>query len=424
MGRHVSGFQFRLYRFYHHNGIIHHRTDSKHECKERQQVDGKTGYSHKCKRTDDGHKDGNGRNQSSLPVLQEEVNHQDHQDDSQYQGKNHLFDRSIEEIVHRHHRVYHQTLRHGFTRFFYQGINIVHYLGRIGTGNLENHHFHSRMPVCGRFITIRFNAQFDVGNVFQTKHFPIRQCLNNHLAEFLGCLLTSGILHDVFVGRTRTFTERTGSRLDVLFGKHANHIRRHQMVVCHGCRIEPDTHTVLVGKEYHATYSLDTLQLRFEVNLGVVGQELVVVTALRSGMKVDYLNHTVLTLDDRHSDTGHFGRQGTCRLCHTVLHEHGCHVGIHSLTEINHDFHVTGVGCRRSDVVHVFHPVDGFFQRSNDRLLYRLGRCTRIGCHHHDGRRSNIWELFDGERLDTDHPHQNYHNGNNRRKYRPFNECP
>ena len=138
------------------------------------------------------------------------------------------------------------------------------------------------------------------------------------------------------------------------------------MVVCHGCRIEPDTHTVLVGKEYHTTYPLDTLQLRFQVNLGVVGQELVVVTAFRSRMKVDYLNHTVLTLDDRYPDTGYFSRQGTSRLCHTVLHEHSRHVRVHALTEINHDFHITAVGSCRSNVVHVFHPVDGFFQRSND----------------------------------------------------------
>ena len=226
MGRHVSGFQFRLYRFYDHNGIIHHRTDSKYERKERQQVDGKTGNRHEGKRTDNGHEDGNSRNQGSLPVLQEEVNHQDHQHDSQYQGKYHLFDRSIEEVVHRHHRVYHQTLWHDFTGFFNQSINIVHYLGCIGTGNLENHHFHSRMTVGSRFIAIGFNAQFNVGNVFQSKHFPIRQCLNNHLTEFFRCLLTPCILHDVFVGRTRAFTKGTGSRFDVLFGKYTNHIRR------------------------------------------------------------------------------------------------------------------------------------------------------------------------------------------------------
>ena len=201
MRRHVSSFQFRLHRFYHHDGIIHHRTDSKYECKERQQVDGKTGYSHKGKRTDNGHEDGNSWNQGSLPVLQEEVNHQNHQDNSQYQGKNHLFDRSIEEVVHRHHRIYHQTLWHDFTGFFNQSINIVHYLGRIGTGNLENHHFYTRMTVGSRFITVGFNTQFNVSNVFQTQDFTTRQCLDNHLTKFFRSLLTSGIFHDVFISR-------------------------------------------------------------------------------------------------------------------------------------------------------------------------------------------------------------------------------
>ena len=38
IGRVVSGIKFRLYGFYHYDGVIHHRTDGKHQGKQGQDV--------------------------------------------------------------------------------------------------------------------------------------------------------------------------------------------------------------------------------------------------------------------------------------------------------------------------------------------------------------------------------------------------
>ena len=38
VGRLVSGVKLGLHRFHHHNGVIHHRTDGKHQCKQGQDV--------------------------------------------------------------------------------------------------------------------------------------------------------------------------------------------------------------------------------------------------------------------------------------------------------------------------------------------------------------------------------------------------
>ena len=69
------------------------------------------------------------------------------------------------------------------------------------------------------------------------------------------------------------------------------------MMMCHGRRVEPDTHTVLVRKEHDATYSLDSLELRLKIDLGIVGKKSCVITTFFSSVKVDYLDHTVLPLD-------------------------------------------------------------------------------------------------------------------------------
>ena len=81
------------------------------------------------------------------------------------------------------------------------------------------------------------------------------------------------------------------------------------MMMCHGRRVEPDTHTVLVRKEHDATDSLDSLELRLKVDLGIVGKESRVVTAFFSGVKVYHLDHTVLPLDYGYTDAGDFRRK-------------------------------------------------------------------------------------------------------------------
>src|SRR5574344_2585569 len=95
----VALIKLRLHRLYHHNGIIHHRTDSKHKSKKREQVDGKAYQRHHCECADDGNEDGNSRDERGLDVLQEHIHHHDDQKYRLDKRPNDRIDGGIEELV-------------------------------------------------------------------------------------------------------------------------------------------------------------------------------------------------------------------------------------------------------------------------------------------------------------------------------------
>ena len=103
VGRLVAGIELRLHGLDHDDGVIHHRTDDQHEGEQRQDVDAEPGYLHGCERTHEGHDDGDGRDDRTLEVLQEEVHHENHQDDGDDQGLDHLMDGGEQEVVGTHH---------------------------------------------------------------------------------------------------------------------------------------------------------------------------------------------------------------------------------------------------------------------------------------------------------------------------------
>ena len=49
--RFIAGVELLLYGFHHHNGIVNYRTDSKHQRKQRQDIDGEPGSSQTCEGT-------------------------------------------------------------------------------------------------------------------------------------------------------------------------------------------------------------------------------------------------------------------------------------------------------------------------------------------------------------------------------------
>ncbi len=84
--------------FHHHNGIIDHDTDGKHEAEKAECIDGETKHIHYRKRTDDGDRYGNQRNDRGTPCLQKQDNHDHDENDGFKQCVNHGLNRGFHEL--------------------------------------------------------------------------------------------------------------------------------------------------------------------------------------------------------------------------------------------------------------------------------------------------------------------------------------
>src|SRR5713226_5851316 len=69
-----------LHRFHHHDGVIHNKTDRKHQPEQRKRVDRKAEQGEKDKRSDQRYRHSEERDQSGAPTLEEEIDNERDQD--------------------------------------------------------------------------------------------------------------------------------------------------------------------------------------------------------------------------------------------------------------------------------------------------------------------------------------------------------
>ena len=115
---------------------------------------------------------------------------------------------------------------------------------------------------------------------------------------------------------------------------------------------------------------------------------------------------------------GGFRRKLAQRAVHAVLHVYRRHVRVGSLLEIDVDGSIARIRCRGSHIGHVFHAVDGFFQRGYHCLLHSFSVCSRISCGYVDGRRCDVGVLFHRQGKHGNHAQQYNHHRDNARKHR------
>ena len=157
---------------------------------------------------------------------------------------------SEQEVVGAHHLRQFHTFRKIFACFFKEFVDILVYFGRIGTCRLEHHAGYTRMTVHTTVVSVAVLSQLDIGNVFQFQDFAIVGGTDNDLPEFFGSNETSGVLHRILISLIGIFTERTGSRFDILLGKHTGDIGWNQFVLCHHVRFHPYTHTIFTAHNH------------------------------------------------------------------------------------------------------------------------------------------------------------------------------
>ena len=237
-------------------------------------------------------------------------------------------------------------------------------------------------------------AQFHAGHVFHAQHVAVLLGTEHDVLKLRDVGQTTFVLHRELECVRRVFTQRTGRRFQVLFAQCVGDVRWYQTVLCHHVGLQPDTQAVGVTHGHHVAHAFDTLDLRHDVDVKVVGQENLVVAVVRAIKRTD-LQETRLTLVRGHTDSRHLGRQQTLCAAHAVLHVHGRHVGVGALGEIYLDAGRTRVGGSGFHVGHVLHTVDVFLQRLHHALHHGIRAGTRIGGRHVHGRGGNVRVLLD-----------------------------
>ena len=160
--------------------------------------------------------------------------------------------------------------------------------------------------------------------------------LEHDVVEFLDGLQRTLVLHRVLVGILRLCTERTRGRNEALAADGCEHIVRLQSVLCHHIGLHPDAQGIGVTECHHVAHTGDTHQARFQVDVDIVGHEVVVVLAVNASDGSN-LQDVALLLHHLHAHLGHIGRQQGRSTAHAVLHVYGSNVGVGALFEIDHD---------------------------------------------------------------------------------------
>ena len=97
-GRLITLVELRVYRLYHHDGVIDHDGDGEQEGREYKQVDGEAKQPEEEERTYKSHRHGDHWDERRAEVLQEHIHHEEDEQKGDDKGEHHLFDRGEEEL--------------------------------------------------------------------------------------------------------------------------------------------------------------------------------------------------------------------------------------------------------------------------------------------------------------------------------------
>src|SRR6266478_5209599 len=172
-----------LHAFDDDNGIVYHQADSEHQSEHRKRVDGEAEQRKENKRAHqrDGH--GQHRNQRSPPVLQEEIDHQDDQDDSDQERDNDLLYafRNCARLVKRYGVIH--VLREALLHLGHQLSDASGGLDRIGTWQLVDRDNDGGLAIQATDNAVVLCAQLDAGNVFHANGTAIWRLAHDHVFE-------------------------------------------------------------------------------------------------------------------------------------------------------------------------------------------------------------------------------------------------
>ena len=409
--------QFCVDTFHDHNRVIDHNRNCKHHRGEGEEVEREADEVEHEERTNQRHRDGDGGNDGASEVLQEDEDHDEHEDECLDERLDDFMDGGEEEVVHVLCDADAQSVGHVFLAFVEQGDDVVHNLGCVGACNLHDDTRHGAVTVHASGERVGASAEFHSCHVFDADDCAVGVGADDHVLKLRGFGQTTFVAERILERLVLSFSDASRCGFDVLFSQDGGDVGRHEVVFRHFLRLEPDSHGVISTHHHRVADTFHTLHLRNDVNLGVVLNEVrsVFVSFVHDGEDDE---HGALSLLCDDADLCHFGGEETLCFCHAVLDVDGSHVGVSPLLEGDADVGGTGVGGGGRHVVHVFHTVDLFFQRRDDRVQHGLCVGTGVGGADLDGGRSDVRILSNRQRDKTEHTENHDDDGNHRGEHR------
>ena len=285
-------------------------------------------------------------------------------------------------------------------QFRHGGAHLAGHVQRVGARRLHDAHAHRLLVVQQRTQAVFLGIEFHAGHVGQVRHGAVRRGLQDDVAEFLFGLQAAARVHvqlQRHVARRGRGADHARRHLHVLLADRGDDFGRGHAALRDLLRIEPHAHGVVARAPHrHFAHARDAGQAILHVQDRVVAQVGDVVAVIGRD-QVDHQRQRGRALGRGHAQALHVRRQARQRLRHAVLHELLGFVRVHAQLEVHRQRQVAVAVGLRLHVQHVFHAVDGLFQRRGDGFGDDLGVGARILRAHHHRRRHHFRVFGDGE---------------------------
>ena len=142
------------------------------------------------------------------------------------------------------------------------------------------------MSVCLAAEGVAHGTQLHVGNVFEPECRAVGIGTYHDVLKLGDFLQTTLVLEGVLVvvldtvsvvAVHRLLTKLSGRRLKVLLGQCRRDVVGHHIVLSHQLGFHPDTQRVRAAQQRHVAYAFHTLDLRDDVDVQIIGDEVNVV---------------------------------------------------------------------------------------------------------------------------------------------------
>jgi len=278
----------------------------------------------------------------------------------------------------------------------HQLLGAVRGLQRIGTRHLVEGDEGSRLAVEPALLAIVLGAKFDAGNIADAHDRAVWVGAQHDAAELLGALQATLRAHrvgELLAPRNRLGTNRSGRIDGVLRIDGVDDLRDRDVQLGQLVGLDPQPHRILAGTEDgDAGDSLDPRHLVIDIDIGIVGEEDVVVGAVRR-VEREHDQRRRGRLGDSDAVVAHVRRQLRLGLAFAHLGEQLVGVGVGAQCEVDVQRGLAVIGIDRIHVVHVVDAGHLLLDRGGHRLFdgQRVG--AGVGAADLNLWRNDVWEL-------------------------------
>ena len=396
-----------------HDGVVHDQSDGQHEPQQRDDVDRESEQGKQREGADERHGYRHQRNHGRPPVLQEEIDDEDDEqegDDERAEDVPHagvdarrgIDDRGGFDAVGK-------TLREPFHR----GFDLAADGHGVAARLLVDDDHGRRIALVGRTDAVGLASERHLGDVAQTDLLARGGRAHDDVGELFGGGDLRRHGHRIGVGHavgSRFGPELPGGVDASLLFDGRRHLVHGDAVVFQHVGPQPDAHGVLSGThDRDLAHAVDLQQFVLQVDVGVVREELPVVAAV-AVERIDHQEsrHGLACGDalpgDRRREFGR-GRRDV------VLSEDGVQIGIGADVERDLQGHRPVVGRGGLHVEHVADTHHGLGHRRRHGIVHRLGIGAVVGRRDLHDRGRDVGILFDRQLRDRDQPHEHDDDG-------------